>query len=343
MSLLICAHMACLNLPLAAEEVEGAEEADQPSSCVEANGCDGYAGYSDCDSFVVDPGCYERRYYRPSFMPADDRWKWSCCTTGGWMPERPPLFRPFIADPREITYSAGWRFNDRALAKNVIDVSYCDSFPLYGWCNYLYCGDKLQVDLEGCLWAVFDPCTFTTPLLNADYYVGVPITYAYGLWSYRLRFYHISSHVGDEFLLAHPKFDRRNPSAEYLEAAVSYQHSNDLRLYADVGWVIQQDESFHIGSFYAEAGTEVRLCSIGCYDSWNAIYAVPFFAMHLRLQRRFERHFDATYALGYEVGKQCGLERRFRISLEYHDGYSVEGQWSCHPTNYLSLRAQYGF
>jgi hypothetical protein len=289
----------------------------------------------DCDK--------EERYALPRFVVDDGRYNWTCKTTGTWMPERPPLFRPFIADPREPTYSIGWRFNDNALTKNVIDVSYWDTFPIYGWCNFWYWGDKLQIDLEGCLWAVFDPCTFSSPLMNADYYVGIPITYAYGPWSSRLRIFHISSHIGDEFLLNNPGFDRRNPSAEYVDWFVAYQYSDDIRFYGGLGWVVQQDDSYQCGRFYAEGGVEARICSLGYYDRWNKIYGVPFLAIHLRHKQDFKRHVDATYALGYEFGRTVGLERRLRFYVEYHDGYSVEGQWSCKPTNYLSVRAQYGF
>ena len=31
---------------------------------------------------------------------------------GVWLPEDPVLYRNMIADPRQICYSAGWRFND---------------------------------------------------------------------------------------------------------------------------------------------------------------------------------------------------------------------------------------
>ncbi len=50
-----------------------------------------------------------------------------------------------------------------------------------------------------------------------------------------------------------------------------------------------------------------------------------------------------TYALGYEIGKYCGLYRRLRLFLEYHDGYSVEGQFAHIPTNYFELALTYGF
>lgn len=289
-------------------------------------------------------GCWKRsRYTAPQFIPASDSWDAPCCTTGGWLPERPPLFRPFIADPRQLTYSLGWRFNDQALTKNVVDVSYFNCLPVYGWCNVLRCGDKMQMDIDGALWAVFDPCSYSAPLLNADYYVGLHLNYAFNRWSWRLRFFHISSHVGDEFLLDHPHFDRRNPSAEYLDLFGSYYVSQDIRLYYGLGYVVNMDDSFHIGRFYTEGGFETRLCGLGCEDSWNCIYAVPFLAIHWRYRNDCNNHADLTYALGYEIGKTNGLCRRLRVYMEYHDGYSVEGQWCHEHTNYLSLRAQYGY
>ena len=87
------------------------------------------------------------------------------CCNGIWLPEEPPLFRPFIADPRQVTYSVGWRFNDNAATKNVIDVSFGDTFAIYRWCDVGPWHGELQIDLEGALWAIFDPCYESAPLL----------------------------------------------------------------------------------------------------------------------------------------------------------------------------------
>ena len=133
---------------------------------------------------------------------------------GIFMPEGPPLYRPMMADPRELTYSVGWRFNDRVIERNVIDVSFYDRFPVFRWCDLWKWRGDLQIELEGGVWAIFDPLHDSSPLVDADYYVGVPITYAFDNWAIRLRGYHISTHIGDEFLLNHPHFDRRNPSIE---------------------------------------------------------------------------------------------------------------------------------
>jgi len=264
-------------------------------------------------------------------------------SNGIWLPEDAPLFRPFIADPRQVTYSAGWRFDDNALTKSVIDVSYGDSFAFYRWLNAWPWGGQLQVDLEGCLWAVFDPCYESAPLLNADYYVAVPITYAIDRWQFRLRGYHISSHLGDEFILDHPYYVRKNPSAEYLDFFVSHDLTDEIRVYGGIGWVVAQDESYHFSPFYSAIGAELRLLSLGFLDTNNVLYGCPIFGMHFRQSGDFKNHIDATYILGYEFGKLCGLFRRLRFFAEYHDGYSLEGQHSKTATNYFSLRLSYGF
>lgn len=265
------------------------------------------------------------------------------CKGGIWLPEDPPLFRPFMADPRQVTFSAGWRFNDNAMTKNNIDVSYGDSFPIYRWLNVGPWGGQLQVEIEGALWAVFNPCYDSAPLMNADYYGGMFFSYAIPNWQFRLRGYHISSHIGDEFLLNHPHFVRKNPSAEYLDFFISHDLTEEIRIYGGLGWVVAQDSSFHFSPFYSALGAELRLLSLGFLDCRETLYGCPIFGMHFRQSADFKKHVDATYVLGYEFGKMTGLWRRWRIFMEYHDGYSLEGQFCKTPTDYFSVRTSYGF
>lgn len=276
------------------------------------------------------------------FMEATD--PCGCCRRYGiWMPECPVLFKPFMADPRQLVYSAGWRFDDWVFVKNVIDVSFFDSFPIYRLCNVFFCGDAIQADFEGCLWAIFDPLHDSSPLINADYYGGGNISYRCGPFSARLRVFHISSHIGDEFLLNHPFFCRLNPSAEYLDLCLSYQITPQLRIYAGLGAILQRDISFPFKRFYMEWGTEAYFPFWQFYSISDSLSGAPFFAMHFRSREDNNFHHDATYVLGYEFAKHSGLCRKLRFFVEYHQGYSVEGQFSRYKTNYLALRATYGF
>jgi hypothetical protein len=211
-------------------------------------------------------------------------------------------------------------------------------YNVWPWCG------QLQIELEGALWAVFDPLHDSSPLINADYYIGVPISYGFGCWQFRLRGYHISSHIGDEFLLKHPNFHRKNPSAEYLDFFVAHDLTDEIRLYAGLGVIVHQDNSFHSEPFYADVGGEIRLYSIGFADNCQRVFGVPVFAIYARYRGDFHKHVDITYALGYEFGKICSMnERKVRALFEYHDGYSVEGQFAHCPSNYFQILLTYGF
>ncbi len=262
---------------------------------------------------------------------------------GIFMPEGPPLFRPLIADPRQLTYSVGWRFNDRVIERNVIDVSFYDRFAIFRWCDLWKWRGDLQLEIEGGLWAIFDPLHDSSPLVDADYYVGFPLSYAFDDWVIRLRGYHISTHIGDEYLLNHPHFDRRNPSIEAFDLFVSNQFTKDIRLYGGIGFNACQDDSFRTGKIYLQAGMELRFYELGYNDYCNRLYGVPIFGMNFFYQTHFKNHINQTYILGYEWGKFSGLRHKLRVFLEYHDGYSVDGQFSKQPTHYFSIRTCYSY
>lgn len=262
---------------------------------------------------------------------------------GIWLPEGPPLFRPLMADPRQVTYSVGWRFDDKVFGNNTIAVSYGDILPIFRWCDLWGMRGDLEFDIEGALWALFDPLHESSPLIDADYYVGFPVTYAFGNWAFKFKGYHISTHIGDEFLLDHPNFYRRNPSIEAFDFYVSNQFSRDLRLYGGIGWVACQDDSYRVGPLYLQAGFEFRAFQWSYNDYCNRLYGVPFIAADLYYQSHFSDRINTTVVGGYEWGKVSGNRRRFRVFLEYHNGYAVEGQFSKQKTHYIAIRTSYGY
>lgn len=302
-----------------------------------------------CFTFAedTDEPCHTQFVYNPEVaicLPCGRPCIHECCVNGEWFPQGPPLFRPLMADPREIDYSVGWRFNDRLFTHNVIDVSFGDTIGIYEWYNvWPVQGGKLRLNIEAAVWAIFDPLHDSSPLINADYYIGFPITYAFDRWAFRFRIFHISSHIGDEFLLNHKHFRRLNPSSEYTDFYVSNQFTDDIRVYGGVGWIIQQDESFDVSPFYAQGGLELRLRAFEYINCCQKLYGVPIYAMDFRYKPDFTRHVDATYILGYEIGKTVGSAHKWRVFMEYHDGYSVEGQFCRFPTHYFALRTSYGY
>jgi len=264
---------------------------------------------------------------------------------GIWFPQMTELFQPLVADPREIVYSIGYRWDDNVIGKKVVPVSLGDDFPIYRWLNVLW-GD-IQIGISACVWSVFnmDPpkpkINAGTELVNTDYFVGIPIQYALNKWSFRFRVYHISSHLGDEFLVNNPGFNRVNPSMEAVELFASYQVFSFWRLYGGPGVVFHSDKTFKIKPLYFEYGTEFRF--LGTKYRKQQLYGNFYAAAHFRSWAQLNWDFDGTFVAGYEWSKLQGIGRKIRFFFEYHNGFSLEGQFFNMKTSYWSFRVSYGF
>jgi len=256
---------------------------------------------------------------------------------GVWLPQSTVLFPSEIANPRQVMFSVGGRFSDRIGGAFASTVTFGDQFPIYRWAN-LWGGD-LQLEVEGAAFAVFELSDRLFPLINTDYYGGIPLTFAKGPFAYRLRLYHISSHLGDEYMQAHRHCRRKNKSFEALDFSIDYQISKKLRLYGILGSIFASDKEMRMKPFYIEYGFETR----GTRTDFKQLFGQPFFAVHARNYQDVGYALDTTCALGYEWGKIHGIGRKIRIFAEYHHGYSPEGQFSRIKTQYIGLRIAYGF
>ena len=271
------------------------------------------------------------------------------CISGIWFPQLTVLYQPMIADPRQVMYSVAYRAGDEVVGKKCIAIALGDNFPVYRWTNvFPWCGD-LQIGIEAGIWAPFNfddvPHVGGTycELFNTDYLLGIPLDYAVDRWAFRLRVYHISSHLGDEFLVNRPDFlaKRVNPSFEALEFFTSYQASRYLRVYAGPGFILHSDKSFPMDNFYIEYGAEARfLPTRFCYQR---LYGTWFVAVDVQNWQIRDWGFDFTVKAGYEFSKLAGIGRKLRLFASYHNGYSYEGQLFLEKTDYGEFGLSWGF
>jgi hypothetical protein len=256
---------------------------------------------------------------------------------GIWLPQSTTLFPTQVANPRQPCFSCGMRFHDAIGGQIASDIVIGAQFPVYRWANFK--GGDLQLELEGAAFTVFNLREHTFPMINADYYVGVPLTFAKGPTAYRLRLYHVSSHVGDEYLCEHRHFKRKNKSFEAIDVSGDYQFNAHLRVYGILGTILLSDPEMRMKPLYVEYGFEAR----GPRTDFKQLFGEPFFAVHMQNWQDVNFAQDTTYALGYEWGKINGIGRKVRLFLEYHQGFSTEGQFSRYKTKYLGFRLTYGF
>lgn len=270
--------------------------------------------------------------------------------SGIWFPQTTVLFLPLIASPREPGYSVNYRFGDRVIGKHTIGIALGDDFPIYRWRDLWGHPGDLQIGISGGVWTVFNfssvPCSRKCDiceLVNTDYLIGIPLTYTIDKWSFRARIYHISGHLGDEFIVGRPEYTekRRNPSFEAFDLISSYQFSSGIRMYAGPGLVINSDPGFKLKPLYLMWGTEVRIGGHKLY--YHRLYGTPFFAAHMENWQQHRWHLGVSLKIGYEISKLQGVGRKMRVHLSYHQGYSYEGQFFNLPAHYTEFGFSWGF
>ncbi len=265
-----------------------------------------------------------------------------CCQIRGiWLPQNTVLFQPLVADPRQVINGASIRFNDTVIGKHVGAVSFGDEFILLRLLDMLWWHGDMDLGVEAGIFSVFDLDHVEACMVNTDFFVAALVTYALDRWSFRFRLWHMSSHIGDEFLICNPGFDRRNVSDEGVDIFASYQLGQAVRLYAGIGDIYSRDKTFPERPLYFEFGTEIRV--FGMRDCFDKLYVQPFLAMHFRSWEEHDYSVDQTYVLGVEWSKLQGVGRKFRLFLEYHNGFCKEGQFVRQRSDYGALKLEYGF
>ncbi len=265
---------------------------------------------------------------------------------GTWFPQTTVLFQPLIADPRQPQYYAEYRMGDDIMGDNTIAVALGDEFPIFRWRDVWPAHGDLQIGILSGIWSVFN---MQNPhedefaeLVNTDYLLGFPLSYAFDAWSMRLMLYHISSHLGDEFLVNNPGFipQRVNPSFEAFEWITSYQLTSGFRFYGGPGFVLHSDSTFSLKTFYLKYGTEMRL--LGKKHHYHRLYGTPFLAVNAQNWQVNHWQFDFTGMLGYEWSKLQGIGRKLRIYGKYLNGYG-EGQFFKERTSFFAVGFSWGF
>ena len=65
--------------------------------------------------------------------------------------------------------------------------------------------------------------------------------------------------------------------------------------------------------------------------------------MHFRFWEEQDFSIDQTYILGMEWSKFQDIGRKVRAVIEYHQGFSYEGQFVRKECDYYGFRLSYGF
>lgn len=228
-------------------------------------------------------------------------WTWQILPSG-------VIYRSYLASPKESRMRSVMHHDRNQGA--IWDITLGGRMGLW---RYGSMGDSrpvgFQLDIEGSAQVRLDR-EHREDLISTDYRFGVYGTWGSEVYQMRFGYYHISSHLGDEFLLNNLGFDRLNYVRESLLWGHSLYLSPDCRVYAEAGFAfvynVTQPWEFQFGAEYSPAcGTWVR--------------GAPFAAVnyHIRQDVGYDGSVVVQTGWAWRGTPASGL---FRIGVEYFHG-----------------------
>jgi hypothetical protein len=160
--------------------------------------------------------------------------------------------------------------------------------------------------------------------------VGFPFAYRAGDFSALARFFHQSSHLGDEFLIEN-RVERVNLSYEAVDLRLSYEVTDWLRVYGGAGYIVRGDPE-DLKPWSTQAGIEVR----SPHTFWNGTLR-PLAAIDVQNREQNDWQADLSVRAGVQFEKLAVYERKIQLLAEYFNGYSPNGQFYRDKVQYIGL------
>ena len=172
-------------------------------------------------------------------------------------------------------------------------------------------------------------------LINADYVIGVPLTFRRNGFSVRAKLYHQSSHLGDEYLLRSEDIVRENLSFESVELLIS-QELGALRAYVGGEKIFRREPDTLPDSLF-HTGVELR--------TGRARKVQLLAGVDVKTTELHDWSPGVSARVGMEIGRP-GLEghpgRLIMLLVEYYQGPSPYGQFFQDDISYLGAGIHFG-
>lgn len=177
--------------------------------------------------------------------------------------------------------------------------------------------EGFQIDMEGAALLRLD-FERDRELAATDYRAGLPLTYGTRHWQYKFAYYHVSSHLGDQYLIDRFR-EKKHYVRDELVLGLAWRPYEPVRVYGEAGWAFNTGDTtepweFQLGAEYSPV-----------YHPETAKSGTPFAAVHGHL---FEE-LDFGGYLNIQIGWQwrSRINSRFRLGAEFYDGCDDQFQF----------------
>ena len=280
-------------------------------------GCELPAGYAQGPYLGASP------YDAPS-----SAWRWELLPDG-------LIYRSYLAGPRESRMALHAFHNESSSLRSewlwdatlggrrgIMRFGNGDPSNPEGW----------QLDIEGAA-VVRLNIDENRDVDASDFRFGVPLTYGVGPIQYKMGYYHVSSHLGDEFIARTGMNTRINYVRDALVFGVSYEVNPCFRIYGETAYAFftaggAEPWEFQFGAEYSRPGP-------------TGFYGTPFFATNAHLREELNFGGDWTVQAGWLW--RGPTENTFRLGLHYMNGKSTQYQFFTTNERQLGVGIWYDF
>jgi hypothetical protein len=168
---------------------------------------------------------------------------------------------------------------------------------------------------------------------SSDYRVGLPLTWGDEQQQWKFSYYHISSHLGDEFMEKNPDFTMFRQSRDALVFGYSRYLTDWLRVYGEVGW-----------AFYSNASEpwEVQFGIDYAPRVRTGLRGAPFLAANGLLRQELDFGGSFTFQAGW-AWRADTTAHLLRVGLQYYNGASSQYAFLPYHEQQIGLMVWYDF
>lgn len=247
------------------------------------------------------------------------------------------LFDPLAADPRWPAFSGAYQhFIDDEEMRRVFAASIGDTIPLYTADVPFAFGGRWQVGVEGAAFVIHNLDTSSWDQVNADYMAGVKLSYRNDSLSGIFRIFHLSSHIGDEYLMSN-SVKRENYSYEAIGVLVSKDISEWTRVYGGGEYHFSRSPK-ELDPWVAQYGIELACPKTFFQEIFRPVAAADF-------KHREDNNWNGEVSLrtGVQVESEQLMHHKLRLLFGYYNGHSPNGQFYKRVDEYISLGFYYNY
>jgi Protein of unknown function (DUF1207) len=222
------------------------------------------------------------------------------------------LYRSYLAGEKEPRIGAQWLHGDVGW---IWEATFGGRLPLwrYGSDDPVR-PEGFQMDVEGGTFTRVDVGT-GTEVDAIDFRVGFLLTWRRGRTALKFGTYHVSSHIGDEYLERYPNFVPSDYTRESLIGGITQDLTDALSVYGEVGYAGRRQggaEPFEV-QFGVQYNPPPGRGWLGRpYAGVNA---------HLRQEFGFARNINAVGGMQWRSRETL---HAIRVGLQYFNGQSLQ-------------------